>query len=235
MKYCPKCNAEHSKQGIFCSRQCANSRGPRSEDTKEKQSISNKKYADDNADLVKERAAAATLTRRIKYPAQHRSLCSKCDKILDSKNKSGLCKKHFEESPQKDEYIARRKKYIRMQVYNKWTDSSVWMLSSLEIKFYNKLTETNTKWIKPHYVSYITDDGKSHRYFPDFYLPDLDLYVETKGYFWPSDKAKMDLVKQQNPLLKIDIVFENTIEDYAALSGEVTTPVCETGENGSLP
>jgi len=235
MKYCPKCNTKHSKHGTFCSMKCANSRGPRSNDTKEKQSIANKKYADNNAELIKQRSIAGAATRKEKYPAALRSLCSICNKILDTKNKSGLCKKHFEESTQKDEYIARRKKYARLQVHNKWTNSSVWLLSSLEIKFYNKLTEENIKWIKPHYVSYITSDGKSHRYFPDFYLPDLDLYVETKGYFWPSDKVKMDLVKKQNPLLKIDMVFENTIKDYAALSGEVTTPVCETGKNGSLP
>ena len=31
MKICPKCDIHHSKDGIFCSRQCANSRGPRTE------------------------------------------------------------------------------------------------------------------------------------------------------------------------------------------------------------
>ena len=30
MKTCPKCNNIHSKDGTFCSRSCANSRGPRS-------------------------------------------------------------------------------------------------------------------------------------------------------------------------------------------------------------
>jgi len=36
MKLCPKCNNDHSKPGIFCSRICANSRGPRSEEIKQK-------------------------------------------------------------------------------------------------------------------------------------------------------------------------------------------------------
>lgn len=35
MKICPKCNKEHQKTGIFCSRSCANSRGPRSEEFKQ--------------------------------------------------------------------------------------------------------------------------------------------------------------------------------------------------------
>ena len=36
MKTCPKCNSTHNKPGIFCSRTCANSRGKRTEEFKEK-------------------------------------------------------------------------------------------------------------------------------------------------------------------------------------------------------
>jgi hypothetical protein len=36
MKTCPKCETCHNKNGIFCSRTCANSRGSRSESFKEK-------------------------------------------------------------------------------------------------------------------------------------------------------------------------------------------------------
>jgi hypothetical protein len=36
MKSCPKCSEQHSKVGTFCSRVCANSRGPRGEDFKNK-------------------------------------------------------------------------------------------------------------------------------------------------------------------------------------------------------
>lgn len=36
MKHCPKCNNLHSKLGLFCSRTCANSRGPRTEEFKRK-------------------------------------------------------------------------------------------------------------------------------------------------------------------------------------------------------
>jgi len=35
MKTCPKCNVEHSRPGKFCSRSCANSRGPRTEEFKQ--------------------------------------------------------------------------------------------------------------------------------------------------------------------------------------------------------
>jgi 5-methylcytosine-specific restriction endonuclease McrA len=40
MKNCPKCNVEHSKPGIFCSRKCANSRSF-SDESKAKKSTAN--------------------------------------------------------------------------------------------------------------------------------------------------------------------------------------------------
>lgn len=49
MKLCPKCDSSHSKPGIFCSRQCANSRGPRSPEFKEtvSQKLSNRKMTEE--------------------------------------------------------------------------------------------------------------------------------------------------------------------------------------------
>ena len=34
LKNCPKCGQQHEKTGLFCSRSCANSRGPRTQDFK---------------------------------------------------------------------------------------------------------------------------------------------------------------------------------------------------------
>ena len=42
MKTCPKCQSPHDKEGIFCSRSCANSR-VFSKEAKEKKSVANKK------------------------------------------------------------------------------------------------------------------------------------------------------------------------------------------------
>lgn len=44
-------------------------------------------------------------------------------------------------------------------------------------------------------------------YTPDFYLPDQDIYVETKGKFTPGDRKKMQLVKRDNPDIDLRIVF----------------------------
>lgn len=43
MKICPKCDGEHEKTGIYCSRKCANSR-VFSEQSKQRKSIASKRY-----------------------------------------------------------------------------------------------------------------------------------------------------------------------------------------------
>lgn len=215
MKQCPKCNSLHNKPGIFCSRKCANSR-VFSKESIEKKSLANKQWAKENPSTAKEnmnRALSAWVAKKSYIPRY----CSVCDKELDRNNKSGLCKKHFEESESKSEYIARRKNYERKRVFNKWTNSYVWLLSSLEIQYFEYLEKNNIEWVKPQHISYSTPDGKTHRYFPDFFLTKSNVYVEVKGYYWPTDKVKMKLVIEQNPTLDIKILFKEDIDNLGVI------------------
>ena len=98
-------------------------------------------------------------------------------------------------------------------MFNKWTNSYVWLLSSLEIQYFEYLEKNNTEWVKPQYISYSTPDGKTHRYFSDFFLTQSNEYVEVKGYYWPTDKVKMKLVIEQNPSLYIKILFKEDIDN----------------------
>jgi hypothetical protein len=210
MKQCPKCKTAHSKPGTFCSRNCANSR-VFSNEAIEKKSLANKKWAENNPTIAKEnmnRALSAWVSKKT-YVDRY---CSSCEKTLDRTNKSGLCKKHFEDSEGKSEYIARRKNYERRQVFNKWSNTYVWLLSSLEIKYFEYLENNNIEWSKPNYISYTTADNKQHRYFPDFFLIESNKFIEVKGYYWPTDKVKMKLVAEQNPTLEIEILFKEDID-----------------------
>ena len=211
MKQCPKCNTPHDKPGKFCSRKCANSRVFTNEAIKKK-SLANKKWAENNPTTAKEnmnRALSVWITKKTYVPRY----CSTCNKELNRDNKSGLCKKHFEESESKSEFIARRKNYERRRVFNKWTQTYVWLLSSLEIQYFEYLEKCNIQWVKPPHICYTTQDGKQHRYFPDFLLVESNKYIEVKGYYWPSDKVKMKLVIEQNPTLDIHILFKEDIDN----------------------
>lgn len=65
--------------------------------------------------------------------------------------------------------------------------------------------EQNIKWIRPASLIYEIE-GKRKRYCPDFYLPDKELYIEIKGYWWGNDRQKMKAVLDQYPDIKIKII-----------------------------
>ena len=48
---------------------------------------------------------------------------------------------------------------------------------------------------------------KIKTYTPDFYMPEFDLFVETKGFFNVSDRVKHLLIKEQHPDLDIRFIF----------------------------
>ena len=62
-------------------------------------------------------------------------------------------------------------------------------------------------------------DGKTRSYAPDFYLPDFDVYLEIKGYWWGRDKEKMELVIAQNPHKRICIITKSEFDRL--LQGEL--------------
>ena len=65
-----------------------------------------------------------------------------------------------------------------------------WMHSSWELIVAMWLDKQGIKWTKRvRYFNYEWN-GSSRKYFPDFYLEDLDLYLEVKGYETDRDKQK---------------------------------------------
>ena len=50
---------------------------------------------------------------------------------------------------------------------------------------------------------------KIRTYTPDFHLLDYDMFVETKGQFVASDRAKHLLIREQHPDIDIRFVFQN--------------------------
>ena len=101
MKVCPKCKAIHDKNGVFCSRACANSRGPRTDEFKSIVSDKLKgvhrpeRMGDNNCNrkgrnlppiLDKECLSCGSVFRPYNRAAQY--CCNKCrhDHILHMKN-----------------------------------------------------------------------------------------------------------------------------------------------------
>lgn len=75
--------------------------------------------------------------------------------------------------------------------------------SSWEDALAIRLDELNLEWTRPSPIKY-TIDGKSRNYFPDFYLPDYDLYLDPKNsYCCEQQKEKLVAVSK---LIKLEII-----------------------------
>lgn len=79
-----------------------------------------------------------------------------------------------------------------------------------EYKFAESLIRDGIIWEKVKTNSHIfryQSNSKIHSYSPDFWLPELELYIEIKGFWWGNDKEKMELVKNQNQDKKLILIF----------------------------
>lgn len=76
--------------------------------------------------------------------------------------------------------------------------------STWELELARRLDSINIEWIRPNPVVWFDEQGKSHHYFPDFYLPKYDLFLDPKN---PQavrvQQKKLDILLQQYPNIKI--------------------------------
>lgn len=83
--------------------------------------------------------------------------------------------------------------------------SGIKVQGTWERDFAIRLNDLNIKWSRPHLKF------KGHRrYTPDFYLDDLDIYVEIKGFMRDRDKRKMWLVLDEH---NIDLRVVETLKE----------------------
>jgi len=201
MSICPKCGAPHNKLGRFCSRKCANSRVFSNETIEKKRTANKKYYTSLNDDVKKKRvdhlreinpSIASGPFTKIKL-----SNCSHCGKEYWMNNAKG----NFSTTCSDECFLAikRKNRAGSKTVYNGETYDSKW--ESLLAEWFDK---TNITYERPKQsIPWIDSTGKQRKYFPDFYLPAIDLYVDPKNKFCIKDqKEKLDYVSQ-----KIDLIY----------------------------
>lgn len=94
-----------------------------------------------------------------------------------------------------------------------WVDDSfgrrTCLQSSYEFKFYEKLTELNIKWFRPTHFEY-----DNRKYFPDFFLIDYNIYIDTKNdYLAKIDALKISKVIEQNRI-DLRVLLLKDIENF---------------------
>jgi hypothetical protein len=99
--------------------------------------------------------------------------------------------------------------------------------SGLERHFADYLTANKVPWEYEPKSFPLLIDGVERTYTPDFYLPSLDWWVETKGFFWDADaKQRVELFAKQYSELKFSVLdrkLKNLLGvQWEELSGEWT-------------
>ncbi|MFA5490697.1 MAG: hypothetical protein WC284_16050 [Candidimonas sp.] len=116
--------------------------------------------------------------------------------------------------------ITNNKKYqngSRKNIYyfSKSENKTICLESSWELKTAQILDQLEISWIRPSPIKWIDGKNISHYYYPDFYLPDYNVYLDPKNpYCMELDKEKISVVSKEINLIYGDIaIILNYIND----------------------
>lgn len=193
----------------FCSRKCSNRRN-HTEDTKQKTSSTMKSKLQQGLIKLPPRP---TKTR---FKQTKTVCCSFCNKqfVANRKTTKGvswptLCSDEC--------YINTKRKNARgtkQTIYKDMRFDSMW-----EVDYVMFLESNEIPFIIPAPVLWYDSKQKAHKYFPDFYIPLLDLYVDPKNpLVIKQQQVKLDIVSNQINLLYGDLQYvkTETIEKWRA-------------------
>jgi hypothetical protein len=193
-KTCPRCGKLHTKEGTFCSRACGNSRF-QSEETREKKraaALKNPSGAILNRKPSVRKPERSCLTCHqpvgVAHGTSSRQYCSENCRIVAG-NRGGY---------RENSTRCKRSEYKGFKMH-----------SGSELEFAILLDEHNIRWSKNSTVSFpfLDSTGKSRKYYPDFYLPDLDHWIEIKGrrYLREDDDLRLAAVGNIERIMHDDL------------------------------
>lgn len=180
---CGKVMTEKYSSGRFCCRSCANSHNMLDNS---KQVISNSVLHTYKAKYYKKPSYCTICGKVIPYEIRHRKTCSdNClkesfrDNALNN-SLGGITKGH-------GNGISGVYKGIKCD-------------SKYELAFVVYCLENDIDIIRnTHYFNYTSSiDGTTHKFYPDFYLPGKQLYVEIKGYYQENTLDKITAMNSYN-------------------------------------
>jgi hypothetical protein len=88
-----------------------------------------------------------------------------------------------------------------------------------ELAYANWLDEQSIEFISHKgRISYFDENGVKRSYYPDFYLPKSEEYIDIKNeYHFSLNEKKWEMIKKSNPELKIKLIFQNELKKMGIL------------------
>lgn len=191
----------------FCSRGCYLKNKQEQNSVILKCDSCNKEFKRFKSNLIGQKLNYCTNECRPRTQGLQQVNCKFCDKEL-LKYKSTISKSGnvFCNSSCSISYTIKNKGIFflrskRSLYFNKWENKEVYLESSWEKRCAEVLDELNIKWVRPSYLEWIKKDKTKHKYFPDFYLPDYNLYIDPKNSLrLKQDKEKINVLLNVNKI-----------------------------------
>jgi len=190
---CKNCGGifiQKNKSSKFCSIKCAN--------IFNKQLLSYKiKHSENLKKMWQNESYKKNMIEKLKIYNNKYEVKEK--KRLDAKNRifSIETRKKLSDAAIKNNlggHTSKKKLYYKTK-----NDIIIYLQSSYEIKIAQELDNNNILWNRPEYLYWTDKNNSTHKYYPDFYLINFDVYLDSKNdYLIQKDKEKIFNVKNQN-------------------------------------
>lgn len=136
------------------------------------------------------------------------------DGKYDSVDHSNAGRKHTEKTKeilrQKALASPHRRLVRSIRPYTQKDGTVVQLDSAWEEALAKRLDETNVNWIRPTAIKYTDHNNVSRNYFPDFYLPDYDVYLDPKNPY--AIRAQIKKIECLTKQIKNLIIIESLDE-----------------------
>lgn len=183
---------EKKRYNTFCSKSCSaqagnKSRGKRSKETKLKISATMKQVSKRQFETGK-RIRTGQTRCRVSFKN-----CKICNKLFTVKNynETKTCSREcmIKAKQSRSYQNGSRKTYYYKGVI---------LESSWELEIAKLLDKRKIEWIRPKPIPWTDKKNKTRLYYPDFYLPEYNLYLDPKNpYCMELDKTKMEEISKK--------------------------------------
>jgi predicted nucleic acid-binding Zn ribbon protein len=195
-KHCLLCKIQidfEFRNNKFCSQSCSAiyNNNTRSKDSRDKQKNTLKSTLNQKKPQVKEvKSTFCTI-----------SFCKICKKLIKFSNRktcSNECySKNLSNHAKNNPKLGGNKNNRAYGYYTSVFGHTVWLESSYEVRVAQELDKHNIFWKRPKGIAY-TIKGKRKTYYPDFFLPEFNVYLDPKNdYLIEKDSEKISCVRSQ--------------------------------------
>lgn len=186
IKTCQYCNKKYCMKyndcaGLYCSHSCS------AKATNSKSKIKHGRYSSEYKKL---------------HPPKYFHIKFPHSRIYGYKN-CNCCNKGFwaltNEQVNCSKDCARKSStYMKHTIKYEHDNEIILLDSTWELKIAEYLDENNIKWIRPKHLEWYDSKNKLRRFYPDFYLPEYNIYIDPKNdYRILQDNEKLEYFKNK--------------------------------------